>query len=240
MGIARELIDSARPMRKTDRLQVQDGAGAEELCAAALGDAARTRRGEEAPALIVECARLSAILPIGEGLAFERRQSLARLNAPQCLAMRYLFFAERQARKNPRFTSQAQDAGKHMLQHMIEAIHGLMAEGVAPDQVDAALHDFGWARGRLSVKIMSGPGERATRSSLDIAYRCMAALQEAGQQALAQYPGLRADDIDAEFCHAHGFPRYRGGPMYFSSHDEQLGAYTGSGLFQNITHEVQQ
>ncbi len=98
LAFAIEVIAGGAPLRKVDALEVPDPALADELCETALREAAQKRRGEEAPALIVEAVRAAAFLPIQEGLAFERKRSLSRLHAPQSVAMRQKFFAQRKAK----------------------------------------------------------------------------------------------------------------------------------------------
>ena len=60
---------------------------------------ARRARGQIAPQHIVSCVQAATERPFAEGLKFERDRFLECLQSPQSLAMRHLFFAERQAAK---------------------------------------------------------------------------------------------------------------------------------------------
>ena len=57
----------------------------------------------------------------------------------------------------------------------------------------------------------------------EIAERCMLALVNEGAKLLDEGIAASADDIDAIWCNGYGFPRHRGGPMFYG---ETLGAVT--------------
>ena len=58
-------------------------------------------RGQRAPAACIEAVRAAVTLPIGEGLALERRLFLELVASPESRAQRHAFFAEREATKVP-------------------------------------------------------------------------------------------------------------------------------------------
>jgi len=73
----------------------------EEAFASARTQAARRQRGFPAPLACIACVEAATRLPFDEGLAFERAEFTKLVEGPESKAQRYLFFAERQARKIP-------------------------------------------------------------------------------------------------------------------------------------------
>lgn len=58
--------------------------------------------------------------------------------------------------------------------------------------------------------------ERRTISDQEILERCMYALVNTGAKILEEGIALRASDIDIVYVYGYGFPRYRGGPMFYA------------------------
>lgn len=65
-------------------------------------------------------------------------------------------------------------------------------------------HDFGISRCEKTAK--------------EIEERCILALINEGYKILEEGIALRASDIDVVYAFAFGFPRYKGGPMYYAEH----------------------
>ncbi len=57
---------------------------------------------------------------------------------------------------------------------------------------------------------------RRTVGADEIVERCMFALIDEGARILEEGIAARASDIDLVWCHGYGFPRERGGPMYYA------------------------
>ena len=57
---------------------------------------------------------------------------------------------------------------------------------------------------------------RAPVSNDEIVARIMTAIVNEGAQALEEGYASRAGDIDVIYCYGFGFPRYRGGPMFYA------------------------
>jgi 3-hydroxyacyl-CoA dehydrogenase len=53
-------------------------------------------------------------------------------------------------------------------------------------------------------------------SDEEILARIMTALANEGARVLEEGYALRAGDIDVIYCYGFGFPRYRGGPMFYA------------------------
>ena len=62
---------------------------------------ARAFRGQKAPEAIIQCIEAAVNLPFDEGIVEERRLFGTLITSPESAAMRYIFFAERQAAKVP-------------------------------------------------------------------------------------------------------------------------------------------
>jgi 3-hydroxyacyl-CoA dehydrogenase len=69
----------------------------------------------------------------------------------------------------------------------------------------------------LIVKASKDAGiERRQISDQEILERCMYALVNEGAKILDEGIALRASDIDIVYLYGYGFPRYRGGPMFYA------------------------
>jgi 3-hydroxyacyl-CoA dehydrogenase len=69
----------------------------------------------------------------------------------------------------------------------------------------------------LIVKASKDAGiERRTVSDQEILERCIYALVNTGAHILEEGIALRASDIDVVYLYGYGFPRYRGGPMFYA------------------------
>ena len=58
--------------------------------------------------------------------------------------------------------------------------------------------------------------ERRTISDEEVRNRCLYPLVNIGAQLLEDGIALRASDIDVAYVYGYGFPKYRGGPMYYA------------------------
>ena len=58
--------------------------------------------------------------------------------------------------------------------------------------------------------------ERRTISDEEVRSRCLYPLVNIGAQLLEDGIALRASDIDVAYVYGYGFPKYRGGPMYYA------------------------
>ena len=58
--------------------------------------------------------------------------------------------------------------------------------------------------------------ERRTIGDDEVLKRCLYPLVNIGAQLLDDGIALRASDIDVVYVHGYGFPKYRGGPMYYA------------------------
>ncbi len=73
----------------------------------------------------------------------------------------------------------------------------------------------------FTAKILEEERERfgitaESKTPEQIVERCMIALINEGAKILGEGKAYRASDIDVVYCNGYGFPRYRGGPMYYA------------------------
>ncbi|MBI1876357.1 MAG: enoyl-CoA hydratase/isomerase family protein [Acidobacteria bacterium] len=70
---------------------------------------------------------------------------------------------------------------------------------------------------RLAAEAAAARGlTRAPMSNADIISRIMTALANEGARVLEAGYAIRASDIDVIYCYGFGFPRHRGGPMFYA------------------------
>lgn len=106
---------------------------AEDAAQIAAAEKDALRRGKNQPAVVAALASLqdSARLPFDEALARERTAFEALRLSPQALALRHLFFAERQATRPPEHWAQATQATRRPLRTLAVIGAGTMGTGIA-------------------------------------------------------------------------------------------------------------
>jgi 3-hydroxyacyl-CoA dehydrogenase len=99
VAFARKLVAARTPVRRTSALPVRmasAGAGLFEQLRAEIG---KRTPGHKGKLYIVDCCEAATQLPFEAGREFERARFLELLASPESKALRYNFFAERQAAK---------------------------------------------------------------------------------------------------------------------------------------------
>jgi 3-hydroxyacyl-CoA dehydrogenase len=99
LTFARQLLAAGKTVRRTRDLDEKVSGVSPKLFA----DFRATHdfRGFEAPEDAIKCVEAATTMPFDQGLEFEARIFLARINSLQSRALRYLFFAERKTGKIP-------------------------------------------------------------------------------------------------------------------------------------------
>jgi 3-hydroxyacyl-CoA dehydrogenase len=77
---------------------------------------------------------------------------------------------------------------------------------IADPLVDALVDDVAGRRGRTRRQV----------SDEEVLARITTALANEGARVLEEGYASRASDIDVIYCYGFGFPRYRGGPMFYA------------------------
>ncbi len=104
LAFAQKVIDEKRGTRKLSQLTAKMPSGASnaaEYFAAAKARIAKEKRGFPAPLACAECVEAAVTMPFAQGIARERDLFLGLVKGTESAALRYLFFAERQAQKIP-------------------------------------------------------------------------------------------------------------------------------------------
>lgn len=96
---AKYLVASGAPHRRVRDIEKQLSDADKENLAAAKQTLAKKTRGETAPQRILDCIEAACCETFQQGLIAEQKRFLECLEDPQSVALRHLFFAERQASK---------------------------------------------------------------------------------------------------------------------------------------------
>ena len=99
LSYAKELISASAPCRKARDSTIDTSTASDALFDEYRKKMAKKARGQIAPQNIIDCVEAALLLQFDEGLAKERELFVECLQSPQSVAMRHLFFAERQAAK---------------------------------------------------------------------------------------------------------------------------------------------
>jgi len=104
INYAEQLIACGAIARPTAEKSVDATGFDDAFIVAALKDAAKKWRGQQAPQWVIDAVRVSLQLPVPEGVKREREISLAAENSLESRALRHLFFAEREVARIPGFS----------------------------------------------------------------------------------------------------------------------------------------
>jgi enoyl-CoA hydratase/carnithine racemase len=223
---ARRILDRPfHPKTRDRRDRLGDRHANEPLFARARELATGLRRFQTAPLRAVDAIEAATTLPFDAGWRRERELFLASLRDEQAKALIHLFFAERALKKrhasDPDWTSVV---GGRLIRRCELEVSQLVSDGVPASQIQRALMNFGFTR---SVAAAS-PRSSTSRAMADdeIVERCVYAIVDEGAVTLESDATLRAADIDAIMVQQHGFPGWRGGPMFYADR-VGLAALTG-------------
>jgi 3-hydroxyacyl-CoA dehydrogenase len=119
--------------------------------------------------------------------------------------------------------------GNRMLFAYMDEAHRLVAEGCAPQEIDAAMYDFGFPVGpfamaekhpEIETMIFGTEGAEGIEprefGAPEIVERCVQRLATEGARLLEEGIAQRPSDIDVVWMHGFGFPRHHGGPMFWA------------------------
>src|SRR5439155_1058699 len=94
-----------------------------------------------------------------------------------------------------------------MLAYYMREAYLLLEEGATVEQIDRVLTEFGLPVGPFGMQDIAG---------IEIIARIATALANEGARVLEEGYATRAGDIDIIYVYGFGFPRYRGGPMFYA------------------------
>lgn len=216
----------ARGMKKKRRLRDEvtkpDAPEAVEAAARAALQAGRERPWVKSAIERVLAARSE---PIDEGLAKERALFQQYRQAPEAAALRHLFFAEREAARNPLPIESKTLIGHRLNDACRRECERMLAEGATAQRIDRALQAFGFAAGPFGSEAPgamtrvdgaaaenSVPGRDITDAR--IVRRALMAMANEAAHLLGEGVAARASEIDLTMVQVHGFPRWEGGPVF--------------------------
>jgi enoyl-CoA hydratase/carnithine racemase len=186
------------------------------LFAAARERAGEVRPFETAPFKAVDAIEAAASLSFDDGCRREQELFLECLRSEQAKALIHVFFAGRALRKRGGPAADgARTAGVRLMHRYASEAHRLVEDGVRPAQIDRALTNFGMAAGIPGVQISVGASPRAVADD-EIVERLVYAMVNEAANGLETGAVARASDIDTVLVSHHGFPAWRGGPMFYA------------------------
>jgi len=138
VAFAQRVVAEKRPLRKVREQndKVLAARGQPALFEKFRTANARKFRGLEAPEKIIQCVEAAVNLPIEEGLQLERKLFVELMQGPQSAALRYYFFASRQAWQVPGL---AKDASLLPVETVGILGAGTMGAGIAMNFLNAGI-----------------------------------------------------------------------------------------------------
>jgi 3-hydroxyacyl-CoA dehydrogenase len=132
MAWVKSLLASEAPIRRASELPIADDAGS--VLDGLREKVARKARGQNAPLRILDCVEAAITKPFDEGAKFEREQFKACMQDPQSVALRHVFFAERNA---GRIRDLAPDTPQRPIESVAIIGAGTMGGGIAMSAANA-------------------------------------------------------------------------------------------------------
>ena len=168
------------PLRTRDRTErLTEGHDPKDVFEAFRKALTKRRRGLEAPEACVACVEAACRLPFTEGLAFEQETFLRLLQGAQSIALRHVFFAEREAARVPDLPP---DTEKRPIRKVGIIGAGTMGGGIAMNFLNVG----------IPVTIVEAKPEALERG-LSIIRR--------NYEASAQKGRIRQEDVETRMAH---------------------------------------
>lgn len=228
IDFALDLVARGNGPRRTREQPVRGAENAIELLLATRAVVAKTMPNRESPNALLDALHAAVELPFDDGLQVEIAKWEALPQATEARALRHLFRAERMGSKiSGRSASDSGHGpvGIRMMDAYGREVARCLREGAPPALVDGALATFGMATDALPAHgLAARVWQNDERPKLprrkpdadEIVERCLYAMINEGALLLQEGVALRASDIDTICAAGCGFPRYRGGPMFYA------------------------
>jgi enoyl-CoA hydratase/carnithine racemase len=187
--------------------------------------ARRLRPGQPAPLLAIDAVEAATEMPFAEGSAREEQLFLESLRSEAAKALIHVFFAERATRKKIEVPDGNLPAAVARLLEACRAeVQRLTDEGTTRGQLAASLARFGMTREVLGERAPEGLDVSADADPRTVepppagtpVERLVYALINEGARILDDGRGCAASDIDVMAITSCGFPRWRGGPLFYA------------------------
>ena len=123
-------------------------------------------------------------------------------------------------------TKECQNVKKSLLFHPLELARVLCANGRLGRKAGKGWYDYSSGNAQpdkfVEELILEGlgldPKNRKVMLDEEIISQALISMKATGLKLLSQGSAKRASDIDVVMVNGYGFPRYRGGPMFFENH----------------------
>jgi enoyl-CoA hydratase/carnithine racemase len=202
--------------------------------------AAALKAGRNRPniRLAIESIENCRKLPPEKALAIERKVFLELRGGREAAALRHLFFAERDASKGhglagavPAQTDRLAVIGDRILAAFRRQCRSMLEEGAAPQEIDTALEEFGFATGPFTAGThMTASTEPAPReagrtrrvfTSGEIIQRVLAAMASEAAFVIAEKVAAAPAEVDLVLTTSYGFPRHEGGIVFWAQNQSE-------------------
>jgi len=186
----------------------------------------RERNPGPARATILACIEASMTMPHDYARKVVDAATAQLMDSNESKALRHIFFAERQAKRSPGMAGGASSSvGARLMESLHTQCLALTEIGLDPQQIDAALTDWGMSRRPCTEFGIYSTGDRGEVlhheiPQQEIIDRCVFSLVNEGARILSEGGVPRASDIDLTMVKGYGFPAMRGGPMF---HADRIG-----------------
>jgi 3-hydroxyacyl-CoA dehydrogenase len=208
--VAHELAAAtATPRRTRDGAALQPPERAEAAIAAARDRLLADYPNLYSPARIVDCVEAALTREFEDGCAYEAAAFMDCLASPQRQALVHVFFAEREVRASEQAGVHLDALGGAIREARDAAMAQLVQHGNSSAHVNAALATWGMQLDGAAPEILVAP---------DVVNVCAGAMAVAARQALASGAARTNADCDVASIRHAGFPRYRGGVLWYAEH----------------------
>lgn len=233
-------IAAKRPIPRTG--EMGDKLGDRAANAAIFTDIHRqiaARAGNQlAPHYCIACVEAAVDLPLQEGLAREQALFNDLCRSEESRALKHVFWSERRCSSGANAqgtmpvasnTSGGVIATRSRAPFIAEMV-ALIEQGAVPEKIDEVMLDFGFSAGPFAAwKVVGLDIARPTGRTCATLDGCvsneemrdrllLAAVNEAARM-IEEGIARSASDIDVVWINGFGFPRYRGGLMYWAEHE---------------------
>jgi enoyl-CoA hydratase/carnithine racemase len=210
LRIAHQLAATpAPPRRSRDGTALQPPANAAAAVAAVRERLSADYPHLYSPARIVDCVEAALTRAFDDGCAYEASAFMDCLASPQRQALVHVFFAEREVRTSEQSGVDLVALGTAIREARDAAIAQLVRNGDSPTDVYAALSTWG-----MSLDAATGDA----RVAPDTVNVCTQAMAVVAREALASGAARIAADCDVASIRHAGFPRSRGGVLWYAEH----------------------
>ncbi|WP_396213956.1 enoyl-CoA hydratase/isomerase family protein [Gemmatimonas sp.] len=210
LAIAHQMAATPAPLRRArDGMALHPPARAVDVIAALRDRLSVDYPNLYSPARIVDCVEAAVMRTFDDGCVYEVAAFMDCLASPQRQALVHVFFAEREVRASEQSGVDLAALGAALREARDAAIAQLVRNGNAAADVYTALSTWGMSLDGVA---------REARLALETVNVCTHAMAVAARHALASGAARIPADCDVASIRHAGFPRYRGGVLWYAEH----------------------